>query len=404
LVAGGAAGRLVTASLTSRDVRDHAAAEGIPRADSNGHGVQVMQVVLSLQPGGTERLVIELSRHLHRVHGMHICCLDAPGVWADEVRALGVTVSALNRQPGFCPSLGAQVARVARVHRARVLHCHHYSPYVYGSLARIWHPCGVVFTEHGRNNDAPPSPRRRIVNTVLSRMPTRVFSVSEDLRRHMEAEGFTGSPVGVIRNGIQIDPLPDGVARASARAQLKIRDSDTLIGAVGRLDPVKDLGGLLDAFRLLQSTTPRCRLVIIGDGPERARIAEHAKAVGIGDSVQMTGYRQDVRALLAGLDVYVNSSIFEGISLTILEAMAAAIPVVATRVGGTPEVVVDGDTGRLVEARSPTQLADALGDLSLDRKKARTMGLRGRQRVEADFSIGRMVEEYARVYASFELR
>ena len=246
--------------------------------------------------------------------------------------------------------------------------------------------------------------RRRVINTALSRIPTKVFSVSQDLRRHMEAEGFTGRPVGVIRNGIHIGPLPDQATRASARARFKVTDHEILIGAVGRLDPVKDLCCLLDAFRLLRSATPSCRLVIVGDGPERNRIGEYAKAIGIADSVDMTGHRQDVRALLAGLDMYVNSSISEGISLTILEAMSAAIPVVATRVGGTPEVIIDGDTGRLVEPRNPTSLADAVRDLILDQAFARTMGLRGRERVEAEFSIGRMVEEYARVYASFEMR
>src|SRR5439155_16681973 len=148
-------------------------------------------------------------------------------------------------------------------------------------------------------------------------------------------------------------------ARWEGRRRRGVQGDQFLIGAVGRLDPVKDLPALVSAFAAFAADQPKARLVLVGDGPERTAIARAIAAERLQGRVMLTGYRSDVRELLPALDVYVNTSIFEGISLTILEAMAAGLPVVATRVGGTPEVVVDGGTGWMVPARQPHAVASA---------------------------------------------
>ena len=361
-------------------------------------GPQVLQVVLSLSPGGTERLVIELSKRLHAAHGMHVCCLDAPGVWAEELTARGISVTAVGRRPGFSPGVGRQIARIAAMHGATVLHCHQYSPFVYGALARLWRPMDVVFTEHGRFSDAPPSMKRHVANRLLSRFPSRVFSVSDDLRTHLTSEGFPERQVQVILNGILMGPTPAPAARREARMRLGLEPEHFVIGSVARLDPVKDFGTLVRAFDDVHRVLPHARLVIIGDGPERGTVVDEIARTGLTDSVILTGHRQDVPSLLPALDIYANSSIFEGVSLTILEAMAAAVPVVATRVGGTPEVVVDGETGRLVPARDVRSMAAALLSIAADAGTAARMAASGRRRVERHFSIERMVDQYAAVY------
>lgn len=361
-------------------------------------GPQVMQVVLSLSPGGTERLVIELSKRLHGAHGMHVCCLDAPGAWADELTALGISVTALGRRPGFSPAVGRQIARTAAMHGATVLHCHQYSPFVYGTLARLWRPMDVVFTEHGRFSDAPPSMKRQVANRLLSRVPSRVFSVSDDLRVHLTREGFPERQVQVILNGIPMSATPLPAARREARMRLGLEPEHVVIGSVARLDPVKDFRTLVRAFDDVHRVLPHSRLVIIGDGPERDRLEGEIARMGLTDSVILTGLRQDVPSLLPALDIFANSSIFEGVSLTVLEAMAAAVPVVATRVGGTPEVVVDGETGRLVPARDVQAMAEALLSIATDAGTAARLAAGGRRRAERHFSIERMVDQYAAVY------
>jgi glycosyltransferase involved in cell wall biosynthesis len=351
-----------------------------------------MQVVLTLQPGGTERLVLEIVRRLRDELPMTVCCLDDEGSWADQLRDEGISVTALRRRAGFRPALGRAIAALAAEHGTSVLHCHHYSPFVYGCVARVWQPrLQVVFTEHGRLSDALPSPKRRFANRMLSQIPHEVFAVSGDLKRHMVGEGFPSKQVKVLHNGIDIGPLPDDRMRSCVRQKLGISSETFVIGTIARLDPVKDFDTLIKATATLTSRVPAL-LLVIGDGPERGRLESLA-----GIDVRFLGHRDDARTLLAGCDVYANSSIHEGISLTILEAMAAGLPVVATAVGGTPEIL-DENCGRLIPARQPAALAEALHVLSLDRGLRRAMAMEGRKRVEAQFTIERMVGEYRDAY------
>jgi len=358
---------------------------------------RVLQVVLSLHPGGTERLLIELVTRLNAEIPMAVCCLDERGAWAIDVERADIRVTALGRTPGFHPTLGRAIARDARQHRATVIHAHHYSPFVYSALSRLWgSKCPVIFTEHGRLSDAGPSPKRRWANQVFSHVPGRAFAVSEDVRAHLLGEGFPSGRVGVIYNGISVGSLPDAGSRAAARTRLGIDDDVVVVGTIGRLDPVKDFRTLLAAMGAVRTERPSA-LVIVGDGPERAALERAARELGILDTVRFLGHRDDARAWLAACDVYANSSISEGVSLTILEAMAAGLPIVATRVGGTPEIV-DSSCGRLVPARDPSALAAALSDLAGRPALRRELGQTARLRAETRFTIERMVNEYAEVY------
>jgi glycosyltransferase involved in cell wall biosynthesis len=360
---------------------------------------RVLQVILSLNPGGTERLVLELVRRLHADVPMLVCCLDEPGAWAGELQTRDIELVALRRGPGFRPELGRAIAAAGHRHRATLIHAHHYSPFVYSCLARMWHPgMRLVFTEHGRTSDAPPSAKRRTINWMLGRLPHRVFAVSEDLKVHLVAEGFARASVDVIYNGIDIGPLPTPALRAAKREALGLSESDLLIGTIGRLDPVKDLGTLITAVAQLPATV-RKRLIIIGDGAERLRLERTAGELDDPSRVVFLGHRDDARDWLAACDVYVNSSVSEGVSLTILEAMAAGLPVIATRVGGTPEVVNES-CGRLIPSRDPSALTAALVTLAQNADQRRTLGQLARQRVETRFTVDRMVDQYRAVYES----
>jgi len=359
---------------------------------------RVLQVVLQLDPGGTERLVIEIVRRLHTRLPMAVCCLDEPGSWADRVTALGVPVHALHRAPGFHPSLSGQLAAVARRFDADVLHCHHYSPFVYGRMAALLVPgARAVYTEHGRLSDAPPSPKRRLANRVLMAGAHDLYAVSHDLRAHLLREGVPGR-MRVIWNGIDPGEAPAPAARAAGRAALGVEPGAWVIGTVARLDPVKDLGTLVAAVAETARVRPYVCLAVIGDGPERAALEAAAQALGVSGRVRFLGHRDDARVLVAGVDVFANSSTSEGISLTLLEAMAAEQPIVATRVGGTPEVVVDGETGRLAPARDPAAFAAALLDTAADPARAARWGAAGRARLLQHFTIDEMVRRYVAVY------
>lgn len=341
--------------------------------------------------------MVELALRLHADIPMAVCCIDDAGGWAQELEVSGIHVSALHRAPGFRPDLGRAIARAARHHGATTIHAHHYSPFVYSCLARLWRPSSaVVFTEHGRLSDAPPSARRRLANRVLGRFPQAVFTVSTELKQHLLAEGFDDRMVGVIYNGIDAGSRPDDEARSQARQRLGVREDTLVIGTIARLDPVKDLGTLVRAVGQLPRDI-HATLVIIGDGSDRPRLEDEVRALSMTSSVVFLGRRDDAREWLAGCDIYVNSSISEGVSLTILEAMAASLPVVATSVGGTPEVV-DESCGRLVPSRDPRALTAAVADLWYDPELRRALGRAARTRVEARFTLDRMVREYRDVY------
>jgi L-malate glycosyltransferase len=358
----------------------------------------VLQVVLSLNPGGTERLVVELVKRLCAELPMAVCCLDDEGTWGAGLRKDNIEVTSLGRREGFRPGLGHEIARAAARHRARVIHCHHYSPFVYAALARIWSPgLRIVFTEHGRLSDAPPSAKRRAANRLLARAPSEVVTVSSELKGHLVAEGFPAAKVSVIYNGIDVGARPDQAMRARVRRELGVADDSVVVGTIARLDPVKDLGTLIAAIDSATARSRKMTLLVIGEGSERAELERAARASAVPAAIRFLGHREDARDLLAACDLYANSSISEGISLTILEAMAAELPIVATRVGGTPEIV-DDSCGRLVPSRNPGALAAILAQLSADPALRGRLGHAARARVEQRFTLDRMVGEYRDAY------
>jgi glycosyltransferase involved in cell wall biosynthesis len=362
---------------------------------------RVMQVVLSLTPGGTEHLVVQICKRLPPEYGTVVCCLDAEGEWAADLRARGIEVRALGRRPGFRPEVGRAIARFAAERGIDVLHCHQYSPFVYGRIAAMWNRrLRIVYTEHGRLSDAPPSWKRRLINPLLARFDGSIVAVSHELRDYMIDSRFPGDRVRVIHNGIEPANVASAADRRRARMLLGLDEGAFVVTTVARLDPVKDLGSLLDAFAFVRRRVPSARLVIVGDGPERQRLEARAEREDLAGSVAITGYRSDVRALLPAADVYASSSISEGVSLTILEAMATGVPVVATSVGGTPEILSDGTGGLLVPSRDPVRMATAIVSLAQDPRRRSALAAAARRRLEASFTIDRMVDDYARSYRS----
>ena len=360
---------------------------------------KVMQVVLSLTPGGTEHLVVQICKRLAPEYGTVVCCLDGEGEWAADLQARGIEVKALRRRPGFRPEVGRAIARFAAERDIDVLHCHQYSPFVYGRIAALWNRrLRIVYTEHGRLSDAPPSWKRRLVNPLLSRFDGSIVAVSHELRDYMIASRFPRQRVRVIHNGIEPAVAASPLDRRRARLLLGLDERAFVVTTVARLDPVKDLVTLLDAFADVRRRVPAARLVIVGDGPERQRLEARAGQGDLAGSVQITGYRADVRALLPAADVYASSSISEGVSITILEAMATGIPVVATAVGGTPEILSPGTGGILVPSRDPARMGAAIVALAEDDRRRGALAAAARRRLETSFTIDRMVDDYARSY------
>ncbi len=232
------------------------------------------------------------------------------------------------------------------------------------------------------------SGRQRRLTAWAGRLTSAFVCVSQNGADAMAQTGFPASRIITLWNGIDLERFPYRGPRPGGPAL-----------TVARLSPEKDIGTLLRAVALVLPSAPGFRLDIAGDGPEKEVLHRLAADLRLGDRVRFLGEVQDISALLAGAGLFVLPSQTEGISLTILEAMASGLPVVATRVGGNPETVLDKVTGLLVPAGDPAALAQALLGLWNNTASGQAVGLAGRRRVEANFDIRRMVAEYEHLYA-----
>ncbi len=363
--------------------------------------IPVLHVVLTLNVGGAEKLVFDLARAVDRTrYPTAVACLDEAGALAPRLQAAGVPVHVLGRKPGVRPDVVARLAQLVRSTGARVVHAHQYTPFFYGVLgARLSGRARCLFTEHGRHHPDVRKPRRVLVNQALWRLNGAAVAVSEFTRRALvDNEGFPSERVAVVYNGVDVRRFEDLPGRDAVRASLGVAHDATVVGLCARLSPEKNVPLLLEAVARLRSRHPDLVLLVAGDGPARAAIQARRDALGLGDTVRLLGFRDDVPALVGAFDVYAVSSLTEGTSVTLLEAMYAGRPVVATRVGGNPEIVVDDETGLLVPSGDAGAFADALAALLADPARARRMGDAGRARVAARFTFQGMVDAYERLY------
>ena len=395
----------VIESVCAGEAGSHAPSTGpasdVPTAGARHAGtparpIKVMHVLFSLRTGGTELGVVKLVNSLDGARVTSAICSSKPADALKGRLAPGVTLFEFNRRDGNDPSFVAQLVRLFRQERPDVVHTHSwgtlYEGLVAARLASVPH---VIHGEHGTLDT-------RRFNLLAQRWAWRradcVLSVSSRLAERMASEvGYERDRIHVIRNGIDTARFHPG-RRAAARRALGFGDGDAVIGTVGRLVPVKDQATLLDALGQLRATQRPFKAVIAGDGPLRGPLESRAAALGLSDCLTFLGERADVEDVLAAIDVFTLSSVSEGLSNTILEAMATGLPVVATRVGGADELVEDGRTGVLVAARDPEALAAQLGRLVGDARLRQSMGAAGRVRAEREFSLERMTADYESMY------
>jgi glycosyltransferase involved in cell wall biosynthesis len=361
----------------------------------------IAQLLHTLTVGGAEVLAARLGRRLRDDFRFVFLCLDGGGPLAPQLAAEGFEVHVIGRRPGLDGRCAWRLARRLRRAGADLLHAHQYTPFFYGLMARqLYRRPPVLFTEHGRTYPDYRRPRRVLVNRALLARRDRVVAVGEAVRRALiDNEGIPAPRVGVIYNGI---PLPAEPAapqdRADARRAMGVGPEDFVLLQVARLDPLKDHATAVRAVAAVARARPDVRLVLVGDGPELPRIQQVVREGRLESVVRFLGLRTDVPRLWPGADAALLSSVSEGIPLTLLEAMAARLPVVATAVGGVPEVVEDGRTGLLAAAGDNEGLARQVLRLAADAGLRRDLGAAGRRRAEERFDEEDMLGAYRRLY------
>jgi glycosyltransferase involved in cell wall biosynthesis len=355
--------------------------------------MRIVHVVQGLGIGGQERLVVQLSRELAaRGHEPAIVSLQPGGEARAE--AEGVPVHDATRRQGADPSLVLRLAMLLARLRADVVHTHNPAPMIHAVPAAML--AGVrrrVHTKHGANIYGP---RALLAARALVRAVDAVVAVSPetaDIARRKER--VPERLLCVVPNGIPLGSYhPDPEGRARVRAAMGIPPAAFVVGSVGRLAAEKDYPGVVRAMAPLLSRD--VRLVLVGDGEARADV-ERAVTPDIAAFVTLAGLRRDVPELLAAFDLFVLASRTEGLPLAVPEAMATALPVVVTAVGGLPSVVPTG-CGLLVPPADERALREAIQGLAAEPPRARAMGAAARRHALASFSIGRMTDAYEGLY------
>lgn len=353
--------------------------------------LRVCHLSLTLQTGGLERILADIARLTDRQRCVtEFVAIKEVGRFAEEIRSSGCAVHAL--QPAGRWGQIRQMVRLFRAGQFDVVHTHNTYPHLWGTLAaRLAGVPVVVQTRHGQR--AGHGWKSSFQYRLAARWVDRVITVSDDAARlSREFDRLPASKIQRIWNGID---LTNFAYRGPVEAPIAI--------SVARLSAEKDFPTLIRAAGLAAREVPGFRLRIVGNGSERSRLEALAatEAPGV---VEFLGERTDVPELLAQAGFFVTSSLTEGISLTLLEAMAVGLPVVATAVGGNPEIVVEGETGRLVPAADPHALARAMIRTCSTPETWQAMGQAGRTRVQEHFEARRMIADYEALYRRLLVR
>ena len=364
--------------------------------------ISVLHMLVTTSPGGGPKHVYDLVRHLPEDEFDVVVAAPRDGIFFDRFRELGVTMVELPLS-----RLGVRhlplALRLMKRHRVDIVHTHGKGPGLYGRLAARALGVPAVHTFHGIHYSGYAAPGRRLYLALerrLSRMSETIINVSAS----QEAEGvalglFERERSVVVMNGVDVDAIDSAIRQCGiGRETLGLTADDFVLGCVSRWDPVKRFEILLEAVERLATRVPRLAVLLVGGGGEERRIRRLAAEKGIQDHVVFTGFLGNPMRVYGLLDVYVATSLKEGLPLAPLEAMAAGVPIVATDVPGHRDVVAKGETGLLVPAEDSAALADAIVDLAGDPARRRKMGEAGRQRVLDHFAIASMVDETARVY------
>jgi len=359
----------------------------------------VVHLVESLENGGLERVVVDLATAQNaRGIGVSVACLFRRGGLADELEAQGVEVLCLEKRAG----LDKQCAERLRGHltktRATILHTHNQMAHYYGVFASRRLGIRRINTRHGMGAHGAFSRREALYRLSLP-LTDVVVSVCQANQRLMRRKLMWGASKSVVQpNGIRLEHIltRNSEGRAEARARLGLADDEFGFGSVARLNRMKNHALLVRSYAEIRPN--KHRLILIGDGPERQALERLTEQLGIKSIVRFLGLRSDVPNLLCGLDVFALPSLSEGYSLALLEASAAAVPIIATDVGGNSEIVEAGKSGLLVPSQDQTALTNALQTMVDDPQKAAQYGQAGRENTLQVASLDAMVNGYTKIY------
>lgn len=360
----------------------------------------IAHVIGSLRTGGAERQLVNYLLAADRRDFRHtVVCLEARGELAPTVEAAGIPVVRMHIRTRQAPACVARFGAWYRSERVAIVHAHMHDSALWGRLAGLWAGVPVLMTtEHGK--ELWKGRVRVAIDRGLSHRTARHIAVARDgMDIRLSRERYAPEKMLLIPNGVPIPPaVPNEAGRQRVRAEFGVAADTLLLGTVGRVVEAKGYGHLIEAMRILLPLHPGLKWIAVGDGDLRGELMAAASAAGLDGSVIWAGRRGDIDDLLAAMDVWIMSSVREGLPVALLEAMAAARPIVATRVGGIPDAVRDGCEGLLVPAADPIALAEAVSRVLADPGLASRLASAARERAVAEYGIASVAARIEGVY------
>jgi glycosyltransferase involved in cell wall biosynthesis len=314
---------------------------------------------------------------------------------AEELEKQGIEVYVFDELKHSFLSIVRAVSRLVTVFSPDIIHSHRYKENILALLTRrVTSKFRLVSTQHGmpelggKDQDLFARLRAGLFFRLLSHFFDRTVLVSEEMRQSLAGSyGFTSKKLKVIHNGID---LPEKINDHSNKRMT--------IGSAGRFTPVKDFSLLVDIAKLVIARKDMVDFVLAGDGPERFMLEKKVMETGLQDRFKFLGHQDDMDSFYKKIDIYLNTSVHEGIPMSVLEAMSHGLPVVVPNVGGFPEIVTEGVNGYLIDYRNPSVFADRCIELLSDLKKRQRMAAAARQRVIDHFSREAMAAQYYQLY------
>lgn len=352
--------------------------------------------MLSLETGGMENGVVNILNNINEnVYENYVCCIDRVGELAERLRPGSVTIDNLSRKAGFSVRTIFRLARLLKEYQIDILHTHGWGTLVYGFIAA--RKAGTPVIIHGEHGTFKlDRARRRFIYKIIVGRVAQVLTVSDSLKRDLiNIIDMPELSIRRIINGVNTDRFCPG-ASETVKKEIGLQGADRVIGSVGRLEKVKNYELMIRCFSEIKDSGVMGLLV--GEGSQRADLERLANDLGIEGEFVFTGGRNDIDELMPLFDIFVCSSHSEGLSNTILEAMACGVPVVATDVGGNSEIIRHGETGLLVPAGDAGAMKDAVTGLLQNSSMLQQMKQRSREVAVEKYSISHMVSEYEDVY------
>lgn len=350
--------------------------------------------------GGAEQVISNLIENTDKTrYDVSIICLEQTiGPFGRQLQKKGYELIPFNRKPGFDVSLIRSIRNYIIRHKVDILHCHQYTPYIYGLFASVFTGTNIVFTEHGRFYPDQRKVKRILLNPILNLFTDCITAISSATRDALVAfENFPRKKIRIVYNGID-DSMYATPVDTSLKQSLGINQKDYVLGTVARLDPIKNHKMMIKSLDNVLRSYPDTTLIIVGDGTERESLESYVSKLGIAPRVIFTGFKEDVHNYLKIMDIFLLTSLSEGTAMTLLEAMASGIPCIVTDVGGNPEIIKDGETGFVVPNDDNKTLTDKICYLLRDQALITRMGSAGRRRFEGHFTVDKMVTAYEDIY------